>query len=57
MSFRLVETKVGDDKFISCKDFFNPIRSKKDISSPIKYDMCEYILCLLIGLKNNKREL
>ena len=56
MSFRLVEAKVGDGKFISCRDFFNPIRSKKDISSPIKYDMCEYILCLLIGLKNNKRE-
>tara|TARA_B100001173_G_C15958677_1_gene534646 strand:- start:2 stop:496 length:495 start_codon:yes stop_codon:yes gene_type:complete len=56
MSFKLVETKVDDDKFISCKDFFHPIRNKKGISSPIKYDMCEFILCLLIGLKNNKRE-
>lgn len=57
MSFKLVENKIDDNKFISCKDFFNPIRSKKDKSSPIKFDMCEFTLCLLVGLKNNRKEL
>ena len=57
MSFKLVEAKTGDSKFISCKEFFNPIRSKKDVTSPIKFDMCEFILCLLIGLKFNRKEL
>jgi len=56
MSFKLVEAKADDNSFISCKDFFNPIRNKKGISSPIKFDMCEFILCLLIGLKNDKKE-
>ena len=57
MSFKLVEAKTGDSKFISSKEFFNPIRSKKDVTSPIKFDMCEFILCLLIGLKFNRKEL
>ena len=57
MSFKLVEAKLNDENFISCKEFFNPIRSKKGITSPIKFDMCEFILCLLIGLKFNRKEL
>ena len=57
MSFKLVESKLNDENFISCKEFFNPIRSKKGITSPIKFDMCEFILCLLIGLKFNRKEL
>ena len=56
MSFKLVENKIDDSKFISCKEFFNPIKNKKDISSPIKFDMCEFILCLLIGLKHDRKE-
>jgi hypothetical protein len=57
MSFKLVEAKTGDSNFISCKEFFNPIRSKKDVTSPIKFDMCEFILCLLIGLKHDRKEI
>ena len=44
MSFKLVEAKHNDENFISCKEFFNTIRSKKGITSPIKFDMCEFIL-------------
>ena len=47
MSFKLVEAKHNDENFISCKEFFNPIRSKKGITSPIKFDMCEPIMVFL----------
>lgn len=58
MSFKLVEKKNQDleQNFVSHKDFFRKIDNDADNSSPIKYDMDSFILCLLIGLKEDKRE-
>ncbi len=58
MSFKLVEKKIkGDDQnFIDSKDFFKKIRSNVDSSSPIKFDMDTFFLCLLLGLKEDKKE-
>ena len=58
MSFRLVEKKTDDpnQKFLSCKDFFKKIRNEVDSSSPIKFDMDNFMLCLIVGLKHDKKE-
>ena len=60
MSFKLVEKKINDsdNNFIDSKDFFKNIRfgTDADNSSPIKTDMDNFFLCLLIGLKENKKE-
>ena len=60
MSFKLVEKKYNDDEgnFIDSKEFFKKIRSGSDTdnASPIKTDMDNFFLCLLIGLKENKIE-
>jgi hypothetical protein len=60
MSFKLVEKKNKDEEqnFIDSKDFFKKIRSGSDVdnSSPIKFDMDIFFLCLLVGLKENKKE-
>ena len=58
MSFKLVEkkTKSDDQNFIDSKDFFKKIRNSVDSSSPIKFDMDTFFLCLLLGLKENKKE-
>ena len=56
MSFRLVIKKTGDENFISCKDFFKNIKEDDDPLSPIKYDMCNFFLCLLVGLKQNLKQ-
>lgn len=59
MSFKLVEKKLEDNEgiFISGKDFFKKIKSEDDSSSPIKYDMDIFILCLIIGLKYDQKKL
>ena len=60
MSFKLVEKKnnVGEENFIDSKDFFRKIRLGSDVdnSSPIKTDMDNFFLCLLVGLKENRKE-
>jgi len=58
MSFRLVDRKKidADGKFLSCKDFFKNIRVDVDNSSPIKYDMDIFMLCLILGLNQGKKE-
>tara|TARA_B110000971_G_scaffold41982_1_gene41248 strand:- start:448 stop:948 length:501 start_codon:yes stop_codon:yes gene_type:complete len=58
MSFKLVESKKKeeDQKFISCKDFFKNIRYEKDSSSPIRFDMDNFMLCLILGLKLDRKE-
>ena len=58
MSFRLVDRKKidADGKFLSCKDFFKNIRVDVDNSSPIKYDMDIFMLCLILGLNQDKKE-
>ena len=52
MSFKLVEAKTGDSKFISCKEFFNPIRSKKDVTiwsiSEVKFLINSALFFLLL---------
>ena len=58
MSFRLVDKKIEDKNgsFLSCKDFFKKIRDDVDNSSPIKFDMDIFMLCLILGLNKNKKE-
>ena len=58
MSFKLVDSKKKeeDQKFINCKDFFKNIRYEKDSSSPIRFDMDNFMLCLILGLKLDKKE-
>ena len=58
MSFRLVDKKIEDKNgsFLSCKDFFKKIREDVDNSSPIKFDMDIFMLCLILGLNQNKKE-
>ena len=58
MSFKLVEKKLEDNEgiFISGKDFFKKIKSEDDSSSPIKYDMDIFILCLILGLKYDQKK-
>ena len=52
MAFKLVEKKLEENEniFLSGKEFFKKIRSEEDSSSPIKYDMDIFILCLILGL-------
>ena len=59
MSFRLVDKKIEDKNgsFLSCKDFFKKIRDDVDNSSPIKFDMDIFMLCLILGLNQNKKKL
>ena len=58
MSFRLVEEKLNNEgnNFKSCKEFFKDIRYHKEVnnSSPLKTDMDNFMLCLILGLKLNK---
>ena len=58
MSFRLVDKKIEDknESFLNCKDFFKKIRDNVDPSSPIKFDMDIFMLCLILGLNQNKKE-
>ena len=58
MSFRLVDKKNEDknENFLSCKDFFKKIRDNVDPSSPIKFDMDIFMLCLILGLAQNKKD-
>jgi hypothetical protein len=60
MSFRLVVEKLNDQEgnFISCKDFFKFIRMEKNNnpSSPLKTDMDSFMLCVILGLKLDKKE-
>ena len=60
MSFRLVEEKLNNEgnNFKSCKEFFKDIRYHKEVnnSSPLKTDMDNFMLCLILGLKLNKKE-
>ena len=58
MSFRLVDKKIEDKNgsFLNCKDFFKKIRDNVDPSSPIKFDMDIFMLCLILGLNQDKKE-
>ena len=56
MSFKLVTKKKGQANFMSCKEFFKPIRDGVEKLSPIKNDMDNFFLCLVGGLEYNLRE-
>lgn len=57
MSFKLVLKKNDtDENFMSNKDFFKNIKKDVDNSSPIQFDMDTFMLCLILGLKENKKE-
>ena len=57
MSFRHVLKKnETEENFISTKDFFKNIKKDIDNSSPIQFDMDTFMLCLILGLKADKKE-
>ena len=58
MAFKLVEKKLEENEniFLSGKEFFKKIRNEEDSSSPIKYDMDIFILCLILGLMYEQKK-